>query len=142
MLLVGTYALTKKKSRTADDFPFAKLSNGALQKVKCGWKRVARWKIVLKPNGRLPLYTVQATVWKDKKTSRISSQPSREGYHGPYCLAMVEREEDATRNFKSPGDYGLLLPHEWSQPQRARYCGLDSVTKMQPILLADLLLAF
>jgi hypothetical protein len=67
MLLVGTYALTKKKSRTADDFPFAKLSNGALQKVKCGWKRIARWKIVLKPDGRLPLYTVQATVWKDKK---------------------------------------------------------------------------
>jgi hypothetical protein len=31
MLLVGTYALTKKKSRPADHFPFAKLSNGALK---------------------------------------------------------------------------------------------------------------
>jgi hypothetical protein len=30
MLLVGTYAVTKKKSRTADDFLFAKLSNRAL----------------------------------------------------------------------------------------------------------------
>jgi hypothetical protein len=38
MLLVGTYALTKKKSRVADDFPFVKLSNGALDKVKRGWK--------------------------------------------------------------------------------------------------------
>jgi hypothetical protein len=29
MLLVGMYALMKDKSRTADDFPFAKLSKGA-----------------------------------------------------------------------------------------------------------------
>jgi hypothetical protein len=36
MLLVGTYALTKKKSRTVDGFPFAKLSNGVLKKVKHG----------------------------------------------------------------------------------------------------------
>ena len=42
MLLVGTYALTKKKSRTAEDFPFAKLSNGALKRVNRGWKRMAR----------------------------------------------------------------------------------------------------
>ena len=66
MLLVGTYALTKKKSRTADDFPFAKLSNGALNRVKRGWKRMARRKIVNR-NQITPLYTVQATVWKDKK---------------------------------------------------------------------------
>jgi hypothetical protein len=31
MLLVGTYALTEKKSRTADNSPFAKLSNRALK---------------------------------------------------------------------------------------------------------------
>ncbi len=65
MLLVGTYALTKKKSRTADDFPFAKLSNGALKKVKRGWKQMARLKVA--NNNRRNLYTVQATVWKDKK---------------------------------------------------------------------------
>jgi hypothetical protein len=75
---------------------------------------MARRKIVLKPNGKLPSYTVQATVWKDKKTSRLSSQPSCEGYNGPYYLVMVEREKDSTRNFKSRGDYGLLFPHEWS----------------------------
>ena len=45
MLLVGTYALMKKKSRTADDFPFAKLSNGALKKVPRGWMQMARRKI-------------------------------------------------------------------------------------------------
>jgi hypothetical protein len=66
MLLVGTYALTKKKSRTADDFPFAKLSNGALKKVPRGWKQMARRKIVHQKQ-TTPLYTVQATVWKDKK---------------------------------------------------------------------------
>ncbi len=36
ILLVVIYALTKKKSRTADDCPVAKLSNGALKKVKRG----------------------------------------------------------------------------------------------------------
>ena len=41
MLLVGTYALTKKKSRTASDYPFHKLSNSALNRVQRGWKRVA-----------------------------------------------------------------------------------------------------
>ena len=41
MLLVGTYSLTKKKSRTAADFPFHKISNGAMKKVKRGWMRVA-----------------------------------------------------------------------------------------------------
>ncbi len=45
-LLVGTYALTKKKSRTAADFPFAKLSNGALNKAKLGWTRVSRRQVV------------------------------------------------------------------------------------------------
>jgi hypothetical protein len=66
MLLVGTYALTKKKLRIANNFPFAKLSNGALKKVPRGWKRMARRKIVHQ-NQTTPLYTVQATIWKDKK---------------------------------------------------------------------------
>jgi hypothetical protein len=66
MLLVGTYAQTKKKSLTADDFPFAKLSKGALKKVNRGWKQMAHQKI-FNLNQATPLYTVQATVWKDKK---------------------------------------------------------------------------
>jgi hypothetical protein len=41
MLLVGTHKLTKKKSRTADDFPFHKISNLALERVPRGWKHQA-----------------------------------------------------------------------------------------------------
>ncbi len=33
MSMLGTFTPTKKVSRTADDFPFAKLSNGALKRV-------------------------------------------------------------------------------------------------------------
>ena len=64
MLLVGTYTLTKKKSRTATDFPFAKLSNGAVKKVARGWRRVAFQKVYRKSRH---IYTVQATIWRDKK---------------------------------------------------------------------------
>jgi hypothetical protein len=39
------YALAKKKSRTADDLPFTKLSNRALNKVKRRWKQMACRKI-------------------------------------------------------------------------------------------------
>jgi len=39
MLMVGTVKMTKKKSRTAADFPFEKLSNGAMKKNKRGWNR-------------------------------------------------------------------------------------------------------
>ena len=63
-LMVGTYALTKKKSRTAADFPFHRLSNGAMKKIERGWHRLAFQKVVSK--GR-HLFTMQATVWKDKK---------------------------------------------------------------------------
>jgi hypothetical protein len=66
MLPVGTYALMKNKARTAEDFSFAKLSNGALKTVKSGWKRMAHQNVMNK-NQRSPLYTVQATVWEDKK---------------------------------------------------------------------------
>jgi hypothetical protein len=38
MLLVETYKLTKKKSRTADNFPFHKISSSALKRVPRGWK--------------------------------------------------------------------------------------------------------
>jgi hypothetical protein len=64
ILLVGTYSLTKKKSRTADDFPFHKVSNGAVKTVPHGWRRTAFQKVIMKNK---PQYTVQATIWKDKK---------------------------------------------------------------------------
>ena len=64
MLLVGTYKLTKKKSRTAVDYPFHKLSNSALRRVERGWKQMAFQKV--ESAGKL-LYVMQATMWKDKK---------------------------------------------------------------------------
>jgi hypothetical protein len=66
MILVGTYACPKKKSRTVDDFSFAKLSNEALKKVKHRWKQMVGRKIV-NQNTKTTMYTVQATVWKDQK---------------------------------------------------------------------------
>jgi hypothetical protein len=42
------------------------LSSRALKKVNRGWKQMAHHKIVHQ-NQATPLYTVQATVWKDKK---------------------------------------------------------------------------
>jgi hypothetical protein len=55
---------------------------------------------------------------------------------------MVTTEEEEATNFESRGDYGLLVSHEWGRPQGQRYCGLDSVPQVKPILLANLLLAF
>ena len=51
MLLVGTYALTKKKSRTSVDYPFHKLSNSASKRIPRGWKRMAFQKV--ESNGKL-----------------------------------------------------------------------------------------
>jgi len=64
MLMVGTIALTKKVSRTAADFPFPSLSNAALRLIPRGWCRTAFQEVYHRSRH---LYTVQATIWKDKK---------------------------------------------------------------------------
>jgi hypothetical protein len=64
VLMVGTYALKKKKSRTAADFPFDRLSKTCMDTTTRGWMRDAV-KCIFK--GTKLLYKVQATVWKDKK---------------------------------------------------------------------------
>ena len=56
MYLVGTMKLSKKKSRTADDYPYAKLTPGALSLVARGWMRTA----VQKFKG----YVAMAVLWK------------------------------------------------------------------------------
>lgn len=68
MYLTGTVRLTKKKSRMAKDFPFHKLSNGALKRVKRGWLRRAVF-IADTPNGIGAPRTmeVEADVWKDRR---------------------------------------------------------------------------
>jgi hypothetical protein len=64
MSFIGTINLTSKKTRTADSFPYHKLSNGALKKAPRGWFRSATQNVII--GGKIA-YTMQATVWKDKK---------------------------------------------------------------------------
>ena len=64
MLTVGTISLTKKLSRTAADFPFHKYSNPITRGLPRGWTRFAYQKIFSKAKH---IYTVQATIWKDRK---------------------------------------------------------------------------
>jgi hypothetical protein len=61
---MGTINLASKKSRTADDFPFYKLSPGALRRVKRGWFWTATQNVKI---GRQTAFTMQASVWRDKK---------------------------------------------------------------------------
>ena len=62
---VGTIKLTLKKSMTADDFLFHKLFPGALRRVERGWSRIATQNVV--KIGRQTAFTMQASVWRDKK---------------------------------------------------------------------------
>lgn len=64
--VVGTIALTKKKSRDSNDFPFHKLSGPATKKVGKGWLRIAQKK-VFDSSGKVLKYIVQATTWMDRK---------------------------------------------------------------------------
>ena len=64
MLMVGTYQLTMKKSRTAANFPFHKTSGSTLKTTPSGWFHSAVKEIGAGTNHA---FTVQATVWKDKK---------------------------------------------------------------------------
>lgn len=65
MLLVGTVSLTAKKSRTGADYPFHKFKNTVMRRLYQGWDRLAYQEI--KTDKNKALYTVPATVWKDKK---------------------------------------------------------------------------
>ena len=65
MLMVGRFKLTStKKSWTGADFPYHKLSNGALDLTHCGWMWTAVKEV--KPTNASK-FVVQATVWRDKK---------------------------------------------------------------------------
>ena len=63
ILMVGTVSLTTKLSRTTSD-SIHKFTNSITSKVPRGWMRCAYQQIYV--GGRL-LYTLQATLWKDKK---------------------------------------------------------------------------
>jgi hypothetical protein len=64
MTFMGTINITSKKLRTAEDCPFHKLSPGALRRVKRGWCRTATQNVKI---GRQTAFTMQASVWRDKK---------------------------------------------------------------------------
>jgi hypothetical protein len=68
MTFIGTLNLRSKKSRTVDDFPFHKLTPGALRKVKRGWSRTATQNVKI---GRQTAFTMQASVCKDKKKAAM-----------------------------------------------------------------------
>jgi hypothetical protein len=57
MTFMGTIYLASKKSRTAEDFPFHKLSPVALRRVKRGWCRTATQNVKI---GRQTAFTMQA----------------------------------------------------------------------------------
>ena len=64
MFLVGTVKLSKKKSRSSDDFLFHKLSGPAKRKVGKGWFRWAQ-KPITDAMGRIR-YITQALTWMDR----------------------------------------------------------------------------
>ena len=66
MTMVETVNATSKKSRTANDFPFAKISPAAQKKIHCGWFRTA-YQNVHFGKEKKPAFTMQAIIWKDKK---------------------------------------------------------------------------
>ena len=64
MLMVGAHWLLMKKSRMATNFPFNKMSGGALMSTPRGWFHSAV-KVICA--GIDHAFTVHATIWKDKK---------------------------------------------------------------------------
>jgi hypothetical protein len=62
--ITGTFTPSDKKAKSDEDFPFRRLSRGAKDSVKRGWKREAVIKMKT-PTGKV--YYIQATTWRDKK---------------------------------------------------------------------------
>ncbi len=63
--LVGTVVPTEKTSRSDEDLPFVKLSNGARNKLRRGWFCEAYMMKNLSMS--MKAYYMQCTTWKDKK---------------------------------------------------------------------------
>ena len=107
--IIGTITPTDKKSRTDEDFPFLKLSNGALKDVERGWYREAA--LVLKD--RLKKFYLQATTWRDKKQVCFLSNnvvgPSdgmtvcraKKGANEKEVIAAPQAQQDYVRYFNA-----------------------------------------
>jgi hypothetical protein len=95
---VGTYSLTKKKSRTVNDFAFHKLSGGAKNKVTRGWMRWAQKKVVDSANR--VRYFIQNTTWMDRKQVGIMHN-HLVGPPGDYTTMRYDRSKRARVAFPS-----------------------------------------
>jgi hypothetical protein len=116
MYLVGTHRLSTKLSRTAADFPFAKLSNAALKSVERGWLRSAVREIDC---ARIANMWVQCIVWKDKKQVAFFSN-----------YAITDREgRDEAEIFcerRTRGKGSKTIPcHPTGKKYSAHYNGVD-----------------
>ena len=60
--VTGTFTPSDKKAKQDEEFPFRRLSHGARDSVKQGWKREAVIKMKT-PTGKI--YYIQATTWLD-----------------------------------------------------------------------------
>ena len=89
ILLVGTVSLSKKKSRSADDYPFHKLSGGAKKLTNRGWIRWAQKERT--GRGGNTLYIVQATTWMDRKQVGILHN-HKVGPPGEFRTMRYDRE--------------------------------------------------
>lgn len=87
MFLFETYKLSKKKSRTATDFPFHRLLNPALKKISCGWMQTAVQTMYTK-RGK-PMYDVSNYVEIQKKGCLLAQYWCL-SINWTYCLAMGE----------------------------------------------------
>jgi hypothetical protein len=104
----GTYRLTKKKSRTADDFPFHKITNSALKKVPRGYKRQATQEIF---KDKRHIFTVQATSWKDRKQVGFLHnnlvQPTKDYFVKRYVKSQQKRQKISSHEIVS--DYSKYM---------------------------------
>ncbi len=93
-LLVGTMVLTKKKARTANDFPFHKLPTMALKELPRGWSRQATQDFHTDKHG---IFVAQATVWKDRKEVGFLHNYKVEPGHNPNSTVLRYSSPDKCR---------------------------------------------
>ena len=117
----GTVSLTKKstKSCTEDDFPFPKLSNGAVNMVDRGWICRSTWSSQSKHGWKC---VVQASLWKDKKIV-------------PF-LHTISVGPEKTTDQKDKEMQMLLMPHTYRGSTKRNLMVWTSQTRTVPSILA------
>ena len=129
MFLVGTVRLSKKKSRVVTDFPFHKLQNGALSRLKRGWFRRATWDMPTPQESGPASMRAEASVTKDRKQvavlnnfevgpptdddtmlRRVTGFLERQNITAPAALIAYNMWMDAVdRKDRDTADWGISL---------------------------------